>query len=147
MGPLVNTAGEVDRRQLRDRHRSATAPSQSGSIGLGFAIPINQVTRIAEELINTGSSTKPIIGVSLDQTYQGDGARVQEVTAGGPAEAAGVEAGDVIVEFDGQPVTDATSLIVDIRSMKPGDKVALSVQRGRSTEDLTITLGSDSSSG
>ena len=55
--------------------------------------------------------------------------------------------GDVIVEFDGQPVTDATSLIVDIRSMKPGDEVAISVQRGGSTQDLTITLGSDSSSG
>jgi putative serine protease PepD len=145
-GALVNAAGEV----IGVNSAIATlgdGTSQSGSIGLGFAIPINQVKRISEELINTGSSTKPIIGVSLDQSYQGDGARVQEVTAGGPAEAAGLEAGDIIVEFDGQPVTDATSLIVDIRSMKPGDKVALSVKRGSSTEDLTITLGSDSSSG
>ena len=126
-GALVNSAGEV----IGVNSAIATlgdGTSQSGSIGLGFAIPINQVKRIAEELINTGSSTKPIIGVSLDQSYQGEGARVQEVTAGGPAEAAGLEAGDVIVEFDGQPVTDATSLIVDIRSMKPGDKVALSGQ-------------------
>ena len=145
-GALVNSAGEV----IGVNSAIATlgdGTSQSGSIGLGFAIPINQVKRIAEELINTGSSTKPIIGVSLDQSYQGEGARVQEVTAGGPAEAAGLEAGDIIVEFDGQPVTDATALIVDIRSMKPGDKVAMSVKRGSSTEDLTITLGSDSSSG
>ncbi len=145
-GALVNAAGEV----VGVNSAIATlgdGTSQSGSIGLGFAIPINQVKRIAEELINTGSSTKPIIGVSLDQSYTGEGARVQEVTAGGPAEAAGLQAGDVIVTFDGQPVADATSLIVDIRSMKPGDKVALSVQRGSSTEDLTITLGSDSSSG
>ena len=145
-GALVNSAGEV----VGVNSAIATlgdGTGQSGSIGLGFAIPINQVKRIGEELINTGSSTKPIIGVSLDQSYQGEGARVQEVTAGGPAEAAGLEAGDIIVEFDGQPVTDATSLIVDIRSMKPGDKVALSVKRGSSTEDLTITLGSDSSSG
>jgi putative serine protease PepD len=145
-GALVNAAGEV----IGVNSAIATlgdGTGQSGSIGLGFAIPINQVKRIGEELINTGSSTKPIIGVSLDQSYQGDGARVQEVTAGGPAEAAGLEAGDVIVEFDGQPVADATSLIVDIRSMQPGDEVSISVQRGGSTEDLTITLGSDSSSG
>ncbi len=145
-GALVNSAGEV----IGVNSAIATlsdGTGQSGSIGLGFAIPINQVKRIGEELINTGSSTKPIIGVSLDQSYQGDGARVQEVTAGGPAEAAGLEAGDVIVEFDGEPVADATSLIVDIRSMQPGDEVALSVQRGGSTEDVTITLGSDSSSG
>ncbi len=145
-GALVNSAGEV----IGVNSAIATlgdGTSQSGSIGLGFAIPINQVKRIGEELINTGSSTKPIIGVSLDQGYQGEGARVQEVTPGGPAEAAGLEAGDVIVEFDGQPVTDATSLIVDIRSMQPGDKVAIAVQRGSGSEDLTITLGSDSSSG
>jgi putative serine protease PepD len=145
-GALVNAAGEV----IGVNSAIATlgdGTGQSGSIGLGFAIPINQVKRIGEELINTGSSTKPIIGVSLDQSYQGDGARVQEVTPGGPAEAAGLEAGDVIVEFDGQPVADATSLIVDIRSMQPGDEVSISVQRGGGTEDLTITLGSDSSSG
>ncbi|HSO05270.1 MAG TPA: trypsin-like peptidase domain-containing protein [Candidatus Limnocylindrales bacterium] len=145
-GALVNAAGEV----IGVNSAIATlgdGTGQSGSIGLGFAIPVNQVTRIAEELINTGTSTKPIIGVSLDQTYQGEGARVQEVTPGGPAEAAGLEAGDVIVEFDGTPVTDATALIVDIRSMQPGDEVSISVQRGSGTEDLTITLGSDSSSG
>ncbi len=145
-GALVNAAGEV----IGVNSAIATlgdGSGQSGSIGLGFAIPINQVKRIGEELINTGSSTKPIIGVSLDQSYQGEGARVQEVTPGGPAEAAGLENGDVIVEFDGEPVADATSLIVDIRSMKPGDEVAISVQRGGGTQDLTITLGSDSSSG
>ena len=53
-----------------------------------------------------------------------------------------MKAGDIIVEFDGEPVTDSTALIVDIRSHKPGDKVKLTVQRGSGTEDLTITLGS-----
>jgi putative serine protease PepD len=145
-GALVNAAGEV----IGVNSAIATlgvSGGQSGSIGLGFAIPINQVKRIGEELINTGTSTKPIIGVSLDSSYQGEGARVEEVTPGGPAEAAGLEAGDVIVGFDGQPVDDATSLIVDIRSKQPGDEVAISVRRGGSTQDLTITLGSDSSSG
>ena len=144
-GALVNAAGQV----IGVNSAIATlgdGSGQSGSIGLGFAIPINQVKRIAEELINTGSSTKPIIGVTLDQSYQGPGARVQEVTPGGPAEAAGVKAGDTLVEFAGEPVTDATALIVDIRSRKPGDEVEMTVQRGSDTEELTITLGSDSSS-
>jgi putative serine protease PepD len=68
------------------------------------------------------------------------------VTPDGPADKAGVKDGDVIVEFDGKPVEDPTQLIVDIRSMNPGDKVSMTVKRGSGTEELTITLGSDSSS-
>ena len=147
-GALVNGAGEV----IGVNSAIATlgiggAGGQAGSIGLGFAIPINQVQRIGEELINTGSSTKPIIGVTLDQRFQGEGARVQEVSPGGPADGAGLESGEIIVEFDGEAVTDPTGLIVDIRSMQPGDEVSIMVQRGGSTEEFTLTLGSDSSSG
>ena len=145
-GALVNADGQV----IGVNSAIATlsnGTSQSGSIGLGFAIPVNQVSRIAEELINTGASTKPIIGVTLDRSYQGAGTRVEQVSPGGPAEAAGLQDGDVIVEFDGKAVSDSTQLIVDIRSMQPGDEVSITVQRGGSTEDLTITLGSDSSSG
>ena len=147
-GALVNGAGEV----IGVNSAIATlgiggAGGQAGSIGLGFAIPINQVQRIGEELINTGSSTKPIIGVTLDQRFQGEGARVQEVSSGGPADGAGLESGDIIVEFDGKAVTDPTGLIVDIRSMQPGDEVSITVQRGGSTEEFMLTLGSDSSSG
>jgi putative serine protease PepD len=145
-GALVNADGQV----IGVNSAIATLSNgagQSGSIGLGFAIPINQVTRIAEELINTGSSTKPIIGVTLDRTYTGAGARVEQVSPGGPAEAAGLQDGDVIVDFNGKPVTDSTQLIVDIRSLKPGDDVTVTVQRNGGTKDLTVTLGSDSSSG
>ena len=145
-GALVNGEGQV----IGVNSAIATlsdGTSQSGSIGLGFAIPVNQVTRIAEELINTGASTKPIIGVTLDRSYQGEGTRVEQVSPGGPAEAAGLQDGDIIVEFDGKAVADSTQLIVDIRSMKPGDEVSITVQRGGSNQDLTITLGSDSSSG
>ncbi len=145
-GALVNAAGEV----IGVNSAIATlsdGSSQSGSIGLGFAIPINQARRISEELINTGTSTKPIIGVTLDRTYQGEGARVEQVSPGGPAEDAGVRSGDVIVEFNGRPIADSTALIVDIRSMKPGDEVSMKVNRGSGSEDLELTLGSDSSSG
>jgi putative serine protease PepD len=115
-------------------------------IGLGFAIPINQAQRIAEELINTGTSTKPIIGVRLDSRFAGPGAQVDSVEPGGPADKAGLQDGDVITEFNGRAVADSTQLIVDIRSMQPGDEVTLKVQRGGGTEELTLTLGSDSSS-
>jgi putative serine protease PepD len=147
-GALVNGAGEV----IGVNSAIATlgiggVGGQAGSIGLGFAIPINQVQRIGEELINTGTSTKPIIGVTLDQRFQGEGARVQEVSPGGPADGAGLESGDIIVEFDGEAVTDPTGLIVDIRSMQPGDEVSITVQRSGSTQEFTLTLGSDSSSG
>ena len=84
--------------------------------------------------------------MTLDQRFQGEGARVQEVSPGGPADGAGLESGDIIVEFDGESVTDPTGLIVDIRSMQPGDEVSITVQRGGSTEEFTLTLGSDSSS-
>ncbi|MGB7982717.1 MAG: trypsin-like peptidase domain-containing protein [Candidatus Nanopelagicales bacterium] len=145
-GALVNAAGEV----IGVNSAIATlsdGSSQSGSIGLGFAIPINQARRISEELINTGSSTKPVIGVTLDQTFQGPGARIAQVSPGGPAEDAGAQSGDVIVEFNGSPIENSTALIVDIRAMKPGDTVSMTVNRGSGSEDLELTLGSDSSSG
>jgi putative serine protease PepD len=147
-GALLNAAGEV----IGVNSAIATLGStglggQSGSIGLGFAIPINQARRIAEELIETGTSTKPVIGVRLDMQYVGDGARVASVTPGGPAAEAGIEDGDVVTTFNGEPVDDATSLIVDIRSLRPGDTVPVVVERGGTDVELEITLGSDSSSG
>ena len=143
-GPLVNAAGQV----IAVNSAIATlggGQSQSGSIGLGFAIPINQAKRIAEELISTGKSTTPIIGVQLDTGYTGQGARVQAVTPGSPAEKAGVQAGDVIVKLNDKVIDDATTLIVDVRSMSPGDKVQLTVERNGDTKTVEVTLGADSS--
>ncbi len=145
-GALVNAAGEVIGVNSAIATLGGGLGEQSGSIGLGFAIPINQAKRIADELISTGTSTKPIIGVRLDVQYTGDGARVDSVTPGGPADEAGMQDGDIIVEFDGRPVADSTQLVVDIRSKSPGDQVDVTVQRGGGTEVLTLTLGSDSSS-
>ncbi|MEU2230338.1 S1C family serine protease [Streptomyces vietnamensis] len=124
--------------------------SQPGSIGLGFAIPINQGKRVAEELINTGKATHPVIGVSLDMQYQGDGARVGEkgkdgtasVTAGGPAAKAGLRPGDVITKVDGQRVHNGEELIVKIRAHRPGDKLELTLTRNGKELTKTLTLGS-----
>ncbi|MFI8994566.1 S1C family serine protease [Streptomyces sp. NPDC053542] len=123
---------------------------QGGSIGLGFAIPINQGKRVAEELINTGRATHPVIGVTLDMGYSGDGARVSAkgrgggaaVTPGGPGARAGIKAGDLITEVDGGPVHSGEELIVKIRSHRPGDRLKLRVERDGSPRTVEITLGS-----
>ncbi|MFE0737676.1 trypsin-like peptidase domain-containing protein [Streptomyces sp. NPDC058855] len=126
------------------------AGEQAGSIGLGFAIPINQGKRVAEELINTGKATHPVIGVSLDMQFNGDGARVGEkgkdgapsVTPGGPAARAGLRPGDVIVRVDGQRVHNGEELIVKIRAHRPGDRLELTLKRGGREITKTLTLGS-----
>ncbi|MFG2328847.1 trypsin-like peptidase domain-containing protein [Streptomyces sp. NPDC048604] len=152
-GPLVDSKARVI--GINSAIRAAgngdnPTSGQAGSIGLGFAIPINQGKRVAEELINTGKATHPVIGVSLDMQYTGDGARVGEkgkdgtpsVTPGGPAAQAGIRPGDVITKVDGQRVHNGEELIVKIRAHRPGDRLALTVVRGGSEQTRTLTLGS-----
>ncbi|MEV6327154.1 trypsin-like peptidase domain-containing protein [Streptomyces sp. NPDC051909] len=154
-GPLVDGQGRVI--GINSAIRAAGGGSdgeggggQSGSIGLGFAIPINQGKRVAEELINTGKATHPVIGVSLDMAYTGDGARVGDkgkgdtpsVTAAGPADKAGIRPGDIITKVDGQRVHSGEELIVKIRSHRPGDKLKLTLTRNGKEQTKTLTLGS-----
>lgn len=123
---------------------------QGGSIGLGFAIPINQGKRVAEELIRTGKATHPVIGVTLDMEYTGDGARVGDkgedgkpaVVAGGPGARAGIKAGDVITKVDGQRVHGGDELIIKIRAHRPGDPLTLTVTREGKERTLEVVLGS-----
>ncbi|MGD9956908.1 MAG: S1C family serine protease, partial [Candidatus Nanopelagicales bacterium] len=146
-GPLLDAEGKVIGVNSAIASLGASNGGQSGSIGLGFAIPINQAKRVAEEIISTGVSSHPIIGVSVDSRYTGVGAKVQDVTAGGPAEAAGIKAGDVIVDVNGRAVSDSTELIVAIRTYTPGEKITLGIQDGSSVRTVEVTLGSDSSTG
>ncbi|MEE6269044.1 trypsin-like peptidase domain-containing protein, partial [Streptomyces diastatochromogenes] len=126
--------------------------SQGGSIGLGFAIPINQAKRVAEELINTGRATHPVIGVTLEMEYDGDGARVTQaaktgaapVTPGGPGAKAGIRPGDVITQVDGAAVHSGEELIIKVRSHRPGDTLTLTVQRDGAERSVRLTLGSSS---
>ncbi|WP_454084085.1 trypsin-like peptidase domain-containing protein [Georgenia sp. Marseille-Q6866] len=146
-GPLINTAGEV----IGINTAIAQAGGQqTGSIGLGFSIPSNQVRRTAEQIIETGRATYPVIGVALDTRYQGEGVQVLEdgagastpaVTPGGPGDEAGIEPGDVITHFDGQPVTTPSELIVAVRSRAPGDTVVLTVQSdGGEEREVEVVL-------
>ena len=138
-GPLVNGAGAV----IGVNSAIASMPTgagQPGSIGLGFAIPIDVVKRITDELISTGTSSTPIVGVQLNMTFEGPGAKVAEVTEGGPAAAAGLRVDDVVMLVDGQQIADPTSMIVTVRSYAPGDTVELTVNRDGQTLKVPVKL-------
>jgi putative serine protease PepD len=146
-GPLVDARGRVVGVNSAIASLGASG-GQAGSIGLGFAIPINQARRIAEELIADGTAEYPIVGVNLDLTYPGPGARIlpapvdgrEPLVAGGPAALAGLQPGDVIVAVDGRPVATYEEFVVAIRTFLPGDEVTLSVRRDGDTRDFTVTL-------
>ena len=139
-GPLLDGTGAVIGVNSAIATMGAAAGQQAGSIGLGFAIPIDTAKRIVDEIIKTGSASTPIIGVQLDMQFTGPGAKVGEVTAGSPAEKAGLQTGDLITKVDGDLVTDATQLIVTIRSNAPGDTVTLTIDRDGQTSDVPVTL-------
>ncbi|WP_129785485.1 trypsin-like peptidase domain-containing protein [Promicromonospora panici] len=151
-GPLVNSAGEVIGINSAIAQGPGTTAA-TGNIGLGFAIPSNQARHTAEQLIETGTATFPIIGVLLDPSYQGEGVQVSEeaqqgtpaVTPGGPADQAGVEPGDVILSIDGRPVSVADELIVAIRAKAPGDPVTLQVRSGGDEREVRVVLEERSS--
>jgi putative serine protease PepD len=119
----------------------------SGSIGLGFAIPINQAQKTAEQLIATGRSVYPIIGVSIDSRFTGDGALVADqkdaVLPGGPGAKAGIKPGDVIIKFEDTEISNSDELIVAIRSKDVGDTVTIVLLRDgeRITKKLTLIAG------
>ncbi|MFJ6885611.1 trypsin-like peptidase domain-containing protein [Streptomyces californicus] len=155
-GPLVDTRAHViginSAIRAADSGRGPESGGQSGSIGLGFAIPINQGKRVAEELISTGRATHPVIGVTLDMKYTGDGAKVgaedaeggPAVAADGPAAKAGIRSGDVITHVEGQRVHSGEELIVKIRAHRPGDELELKLTRGGAERTVTLKLGSAS---
>ncbi|MFK8912102.1 S1C family serine protease, partial [Streptomyces sp. YS-3] len=153
-GPLLDSRAHVVGINSAIRAAgNSDSGGQGGSIGLGFAIPVNQGKRVAEELINTGRATHPVIGVTLDMKYSGDGARVgakaadgkPSVTPGGPGATAGIKPEDVITKVDGQRVHSAEELIVKIRAHRPGDRLELTLRRGGQDQRLTLTLGSATS--
>jgi putative serine protease PepD len=151
-GPLVNLRGEVVGINSAIASLGASAGGQSGSIGLGFSIPIDQARTIAKELIDTGSATHAQLGVSVrDASTNGsstfsDGAAVAAVTAGGAAEKAGLAAGDVITKVGSRSVDSADALIAAIRSHRPGDSVVLTYTHDGAEKTSKVTLGSDAAS-
>jgi putative serine protease PepD len=125
-GPLVNSKGLVI--GVNSAIATLGISSQAGSIGLGFAIPINEARRIAEEIIQTGTSSTPILGVLVDLSYTGPGALLTEITKNGAASTAGIKAGEIILSVNGRIVNSSTELVVAIRANAPGDTVTLRVK-------------------
>ena len=141
-GPLVDTTGAVI--GVNSAIATLGYGSQSGSIGLGFAIPINQAKKTADQLIKNGSATYPIMGISVDTRFTGTGALISSetngITPGGPASKAGLKIGDVITKIDGKAIENSDELIVAIRSKNIGDRVIVEYQRNNVTRETTVTL-------
>jgi putative serine protease PepD len=139
-GPLVNLDGQV----VGINSAIETAGGQNaGSIGLGFAIPIDQARRVAQEIMDSGTATKPVLGVqgSVDATSD-DGAQIAAVQPGSPAEAAGIRAGDVVTQVGDAQVADFADLMARVGSHAPGEQVTLTVTNGGAERTVTVTLGS-----
>jgi len=146
-GPLTDSLG----RMVGINAATATLRStsgQSGSIGLGFAIPMNQALRVMNEIIDTGKATRPVLGVFFDQSFAaGKGAKISSLTPGEAAEKAGIPVGAIVTLIDGVRIADYVSAIVRIRSYTPGAKVmvVVTLPSGES-KSYTLTLGSALSS-
>jgi putative serine protease PepD len=142
-GALVDLAGQVIGINSAIATAGSSFGGQAGNIGVGFAIPIDQAKFIAQQLIDTGHASRAQLGVSVGETTSADGtthAVLQAVTAGGPAEQAGLRAGDVIVAIGDHQVTDADALIAAVRAHRPGDAVQVTYERGGSRHTATVRL-------
>ncbi|MCH0538854.1 trypsin-like peptidase domain-containing protein [Streptomyces sp. MUM 203J] len=150
-GPLLDARGAVIgiNSAIQSPGSGVPGASQAGSVGLGFAIPVNQAKNVAEQLIKTGEPVYPVIGAVVNLTEKGEGARIvsdgvngaASVEPGGPAAKAGLKPGDVIVRFGEREIDSGPTLISEIWTHRPGDKVELTYERGGEQKEVTVTLG------
>ena len=142
-GALVNMNGELVGINSAIATMGADAgAAQGGSIGLGFAIPVDQAKRIADELIQTGSASRASLGVQVGNNAGGDGAKIVEVTPGGAASSAGLPAGVVVTKLDDRVIDSADALVAAVRSKAPGDKVSLTfLDQAGKPQTVDVTLG------
>ncbi|MET9020939.1 trypsin-like peptidase domain-containing protein [Actinopolymorpha sp. NPDC004070] len=146
-GALVNMAGQVVGINSAIATLGSSMGGQSGNIGVGFAIPIDEARPIAKELIAKGRADHAQLGVSVTaaagSTGVSSGASLQAVNAGGAASTAGLRKGDVITKVDQRQISDPDSLIAAVRSYRPGDKVTVTYVRGGKAHTAEVTLGTD----
>lgn len=141
-GPLVNLRAQVVGVNSAIATTGSSLGGESGNIGVGFAIPIEQVKVTADQILRTGEARYPVIGAKVRTGGESDGtgAEIDSVVSGTPADEGGLEKGDVITEVDGDRVTDGIALIVAIRAHQPGEEVEFTVQRDGSERTITLTL-------
>lgn len=144
-GPLINMRGEVVGINSQIYSRSG------GFQGISFSIPIDEAARVSDQLRTSGKVTRGRIGVQIDQVTKevaesiglgkAQGALVRGVESGAPAEKAGIEAGDIIIKFDGKPIEKSSDLPRMVGNVKPGTKAVVTVFRRGASKDLSVTIG------
>jgi putative serine protease PepD len=145
-GPLVNLVGQVvGVNSAIATNGGGTVDGEAGNIGVGFAIPVEQVKVTADQILRTGEARFPVIGAKVQTggIDDGDGAVIDEVIEDTPAEDAGLEKDDRVIAVEGLRVTDGIGLIVAIRSHQPGETVEFTLVRDGSEQTVEITLGSE----
>jgi putative serine protease PepD len=130
-GPLVNMQGQVVGINSAI-YSPSQGQGQAGSVGIGFAIPMDQARRTIDEIVKTGKPKQTVLGVKVESTEQG--ARISEITGGGAAEKAGLKAGDVITKFGDRRIDESDTLVAAVRSKAPGDKVTITLSDNRTVE-------------
>ena len=142
-GPLGNLNGQVIGVNSAIATLGTGAPS--GSIGVGFAIPIDQARRTAQQIIETGEAVYPVIGAQVHRGMRqlARGALLVDVLPGSPAEEAGLQEGDVVEELNGEPIAGGIELIVAIRRHVPGDTISVEYERDGQRRETEITLGAE----
>jgi putative serine protease PepD len=148
-GALLNSKGELIGVNVAIASAGGTSANgtQSGSIGVGFAIPANLAKRVSDELIANGKATHGLLGASVvdsssDSKATTVGAQIKNVTGGGAAASAGLQTGDIVVGFNGVPITSATDLTAQVRALAAGAKADVTYIRGGQTKTTSVTLGS-----
>jgi putative serine protease PepD len=140
-GALIDSQGRII--GVNSAIATLSSGSASGSIGLGFSIPINEAKRVIDEIIATGKSTRPVLGVYFDPTFTGVGAKISRLSTGEGAEKAGIPVGSVIRSIDGVKVINNDTAIVRIRSYIPGTVVSVLVDLPTGgSKTFRVTLGS-----
>jgi putative serine protease PepD len=142
-GPLVDLAGRVVGVNSAIATTGNTLGGQGGSIGVGFAIPMEQVRVTAGQILRTGRAQYPVIGATVDTTTSTRGALVTEIRDGSPAADAGLRVGDRIVAVGDVRVPDGVALIVAIRTHRPGERVQLTFVRDGSQRTLDLVLDAE----
>ncbi len=139
-GALLDSQGRII--GVNSAIATLSSGGTSGSIGLGFAIPINEAKRVIDELIANGKSTRPVLGVFFDTTYTGTGAKIGRLSPNEGAEKAGIPAGSVITSIDGVKIADQVGAIVKIRSYAPGSTITVTVDLPTGgSKSFKVTLG------
>ena len=149
-GALVNSKGELIGINVAIASTGSSGSSSSGNIGVGFSIPSNVAKRVAQEIIKTGAASHGLLGAMVtDQPFNAKstssfsvGALIKEVTKGGPAEAAGLKAGDLVTKFNGQAIQDAGDLTAAVRWEAANVEATIEYIRDGKTQTMNVTLGS-----